>query len=198
MGMLWQYSVTPGTPAKGPPIWPAQSKIPLSRDKLNLVMAVHPRCPCSRASIGELAVLMARTDSRIAASVIFVHGPGLSDQWAKTDQAKNDQWAKTDLWHSAQAIVGVATLVDDGSETRLFGAATSGQTLVYDRRGRLLFSGGITVARGHWGDSAGLAAICELTGRLTASKPAGETLVFGCPLLSKASHLAGTHEPCLK
>src|SRR5260370_432578 len=77
MVMLWQYSMSPGTPAKAPPTWPAQSKIPLSRDKLNLVMAVHPRCPCSRASIGEVAVLMARTGSRIAASVIFVRSSGL-------------------------------------------------------------------------------------------------------------------------
>src|SRR5260370_24783178 len=122
MVMLWQYSMSPGTPAKAPPTWPAQSKIPLSRDKRNLVMAVHPRCPCSRASIGELAVLMARTGSPIAASGIFVRGSGLYDQWARTDQ-----WAKADLWRSSQAILRVATLVDDGREALRFRAPTSTQ-----------------------------------------------------------------------
>ena len=39
-----------------------------------------------------------------------------------------------------------------------FGAETSGQTLLYDRDGRLLFSGGTTGSRGHDGDNAGFAS----------------------------------------
>jgi hypothetical protein len=36
----------------------------------------------------------------------------------------------------------------EGVEMHRFGALTSGQTLVYDAAGRLLFSGGITASRG--------------------------------------------------
>ena len=48
---------------------------------------------------------------------------------------------------------------DDGAEARRFGAETSGQTLLYDARGALAFSGGITGARGHAGDNAGRASL---------------------------------------
>ena len=39
---------------------------------------------------------------------------------------------------------------------------TSGQVVVYDAKGALLFSGGITAARGHMGDNAGRDRITAL------------------------------------
>jgi hypothetical protein len=39
-------------------------------------MAIHPHCPCSRASIGELSILMAHSRGRLAAFVVFVEPPG--------------------------------------------------------------------------------------------------------------------------
>ena len=54
---------------------------------------------------------------------------------------------------------------DDGAEARRFGAETSGQTLLYDEHGALLFSGGITGARGHAGDNAGRASLVALLNR---------------------------------
>jgi hypothetical protein len=89
-----------------------------------------------------------------------------SKVWVFSDQTGppgfTSNWAKTSLWRSAAAIPGVSETVDDGREARLFGAATSGQTMVYDRNGRLLFSGGITAARGHLGDNPGASAITAL------------------------------------
>jgi glyoxylase-like metal-dependent hydrolase (beta-lactamase superfamily II) len=40
---------------------------------------------------------------------------------------------------------------------------TSGHVLVYDRSGKLLFSGGIAGARGQEGDNTGSAAASELS-----------------------------------
>ena len=57
---------------------------------------------------------------------------------------------------------------------------TSGQTLLYDRRGSLIFSGGITSARGHRGANAGEAALVSLLASGRADRNA--TSVFGCPL----------------
>ena len=137
-----------GTP---PALWPAQSRIARKPGSLSLVMVVHPHCPCSRASIEELADLMVQAHGRLEASVVFIKPPGFTSNWAKTS-----------LWRSAAAIPGVSETVDDGREARLFGAATSGQTMGYDRNGRLLFSGGITAARGHLGDNPGASAITAL------------------------------------
>jgi hypothetical protein len=139
-------------------------------------MIVHPHCPCSRASVGELARIMAVCQGWAAARVLFVKPAGFEPDWVRTD-----------LWDSAAAIPGVEVVRDDdGRMARGFGAKTSGDTLLFDAKGELLFHGGITEARGHWGDSSGQAAIIALVG--AQKSPADErtasvdTLVFGCPL----------------
>jgi hypothetical protein len=92
----------------------------------------------------------------------------------------------TELWNTASRLPGATVLRDDeGIEARRFGAMTSGQTLLYDGGGRLVFSGGITGARGHAGENAGRNAVIALLN----GRPAGqdETWVFGCSLFSVAA-----------
>ncbi len=135
-------------------------------------MLAHPHCPCTRASVGELALLMAQTQGKAAAYVLFLKLPDFTEEWEKTD-----------LWYSAANIPGVTVLEDeDGAEAKLFNASTSGQTLLYDADGKLLFSGGITGARGHSGDNAGRGAIVSLLNEGKAEQT--ETAVFGCPLFN--------------
>jgi hypothetical protein len=161
-------------------------------------MAVHPHCPCSRASIGELAILMAHSGGRIAGFVIFVEPPGFGESWTKSD-----------LWSSAGLIPGVIRIIDRGSEANLFRAATSGQTMVYDGRGRLVFRGGITAARGHFGDNAGVDAIVALLnapafpglGRRSMAQRiayADNTAVYGCPLFAPSSNRKNEQGKCAK
>src|SRR6185369_8337902 len=145
-----------------------------STDRATLVMLVHPRCPCSRVTIGELARLMTQTQDHLKAYALFVKPEGTSEDWEKTD-----------LWRSAADIPGVEVVVDDGKEARLFNAVTSGQTVVYDAEGRLLFSGGITGARGHSGDNPGRSAIVSLVNGGDENR--SETAVFGCPLFGQHS-----------
>jgi hypothetical protein len=90
-------------------------------------------------------------------------------------------WEHTDLWASAAAIPGVRVMSDeDGAEARLFGALVSGSTLLYAPDGRRLFSGGVTPARGHAGDNAGLDALASFLTRDGSGIP--HTPVFGCLL----------------
>jgi hypothetical protein len=90
-------------------------------------------------------------------------------------------WEQTDLWRSAAMIPGVDVSVDEqGQEAFRFGSQTSGQTFLYSPQGNLLFSGGITGARGHSGDNDGRSAILSLLTTGKAETP--ETPVFGCPL----------------
>ena len=173
--LLWGYENGPGRPAAAPQRWPAGSRITPAADRPTLVMLAHPHCPCTRASVGELARLMARAKGRVSAHVLFLKPADLPDGWEKTD-----------LWRSAAAIPGVEVLADGGGEeARRFGAATSSQVLLYDAGGRLLFSGGITASRGHSGDNAGRAAVESLLTEGAADKTG--TFVFGCPLFDENS-----------
>ena len=118
---------------------------------------------------------MAQAQGRVIAYVLFLKPTGSSTDWEKTD-----------LWQSAARIPGVNVVADDnGIEARRFHAVTSGQTALYDVDGHLLFSGGITSARGHSGDNAGRSAIVSLLN--TGDADLTETAVFGCPLYSNRS-----------
>ena len=167
-----KYENTPGQAASAPLRWPAGTGLAASAARDTLVMVVHPRCPCSRASLAELAQIMARCRSRVSASVVFVQYAGVSPQWMRSG-----------TWRQAAAIPGVRVLPDPGGMlARRLGARTSGQTYLYDMRGRLLFSGGLTSERGHEGDSAGLRAVLALLRGRSASR--SRTLVFGCRLFA--------------
>lgn len=175
LAVLWAYENTPGAAGKPPVLWPVESRIQRAQDKATLVMLAHPHCPCTRASIGELALLMAHSEGHLTAYVLFLKPEGFSEQWEQTD-----------LWQSAASIPGVNVLIDDeGIEARRFHATTSGQANLYDTGGRLLFSGGITGARGHSGDNAGRSAIESILNAGAADR--SETLVFGCPLFDENS-----------
>ena len=90
-------------------------------------------------------------------------------------------WEQTDLWRSAAAIPRVQVTRDDnGADATVFDAATSGQALLYDAGGRLIFSGGVTGARGHSGDNAGRRALTALLNGDRSSL--SRTPVFGCLL----------------
>ena len=171
---LFNYANTPGRDGCAPRQWVADSAIKHDSGIPTLVMFAHPRCPCTRASIGELNSLMAHCRGKVSANVVFYRPKSA------------EQWPESDLWRSAAAIPGVKVRWDDdGIEARRFHAQTSGSTLLYDSQGRLLFSGGITGARGHAGDNAGHAAVAAL---LLGSVPdLTKTPVFGCALTGSES-----------
>jgi hypothetical protein len=172
--LLWSYKLRPGDAAGPPDGWPAESRVGLSLDRATLVLFAHPRCPCTRASLAELARLMSGLGDRVSATVVFFR-PRDADA----------TWDETDLWPRAAAIPGVTTVRDDdGVEAARFHAFTSGTAVLYDAGGRLLFTGGLTSARGHEGDSAGLRRIRSLlrTGRADRF----EAPVYGCSLRHEA------------
>jgi hypothetical protein len=173
--IMLNYETAPGVPGTSPVKWPADSQLAHSQERATLVMFGHPHCPCTRASIGELALLMARCQGKLEAKVIFVKAAGLPQDWEKSD-----------IWRSAEAIPGVTVLCDnDGVEARRFRARTSGQTILYNAEGEMLFSGGITASRGHSGDNVGRSAIVSLLNGGVAQR--STTFVFGCSLFESDS-----------
>jgi len=177
--VLWQYSMTPGDPGAPPDRWPAQASISLAADAHTLVMLVHPHCSCSRASLSELAKVMTRLDGYAEAWVLFMRPAGFAKDWEKTD-----------LWERALEIPGVTPLLDDeGREAALFGARTSGQTVLFDPSGQLLFAGGITNGRAHEGDNIGESRLISLVteGRADSDRAS----VYGCDLTDSEASTAG-------
>jgi hypothetical protein len=175
--MLWAYAETPGAPATANATWPAGASFTRDARVPSLVLFLHPQCPCSRATIAELARMLADTQSPVATYAFF---------YRPADAVAG--WERTDLWDSAAAIPGVHVMSDErGAQARVFGALVSGETMLYGATGSLLFSGGITGARGHEGDSPSRTALTSmLAGHRTDTI---RTAVFGCYLHAEADLL---------
>jgi len=112
---------------------------------------------------------MAQLEGKLVALIPF-RKPG-----ARAGEAR-----ASDLWKQAAAIPGVLVFFDaDGREAELFGATVSGQTMLYDTEGRLVFSGGITNGRGHQGDNPGVDSIIR---KVRGEAGQSHAPVFGCSL----------------
>ncbi|MFT3746163.1 MAG: hypothetical protein QM785_17970 [Pyrinomonadaceae bacterium] len=172
VGVYWQYENRPGIAAAAPLTWPAESRIPRVEGRPTLIIAAHPQCPCTRATLTELSRLMNDNQGSLDAFVLFVKPAGASDGWNSGD-----------AWEDAKKIAGVTVVHDElGSEAKIFDAHTSGQTMLFSSDGKLLFTGGITAGRGRRGVSAGESAISAL---LKGEKPVvNSTSVYGCPLFN--------------
>jgi len=168
--MLLLYAQTPGHLASPPSNWPMDSPVRLARGRMSLLIFTHPKYPCSCASLGELALILARCHNQVEATV-FVY---------RSQTAPRD-WEKTDIWQTAAMIPGVRVLADsEAAAARRFGAHVSGQVLLYDADEHLVFNGGITAFRGHAGDNDGRDAVVAI---LRNESPQHRTTpVFGCAL----------------
>jgi hypothetical protein len=171
---VWAYDNRPGPAAAAPPQWPSVTALAPSSAGPTLVFLAHPQCTCTRASLDELAEILARATTRPRTYVLFLKPSGVDDGWEQTE-----------LWRRAAQLPGVRVLRDDnGLEARRFGVETSGQTLLYDKRGNLVFSGGITGSRGHAGENAGELTLISLLSDGRVDRRVSN--VFGCPLFADA------------
>jgi hypothetical protein len=181
LSVLWRFDNAPGEGATAPAHWPLNSALAQAPGRPTLVMLAHPQCSCTLASLEELREALARAHDRPKTYVLFLKPDGFANGWEQTES-----------WRIASAIPDVTVVRDDrGREANRFGAATSGQTLLFDADGALLFSGGITAARGHAGDNAGRSEIVSLLNHEHSPRPRSlnpaqplrdATNVFGCPL----------------
>lgn len=170
--MMVGYELQPGTPGRAPLSWPMATGLLPDAKQPSLVLFLHPECPCSRATVAELAQIVTAVPGQFTTLALI---------YAPADEAAT--WADAELVQTVRHLPGVSVLVDvDGRLAREFGASTSGQAMLFDVRGQLRFSGGITGARGHEGDNAGRrAVIARIAGRETTPLT---TPVFGCALFA--------------
>lgn len=167
------YSATPGSTAENTATWPSDAGLTRTDGRPVLVVTLHPRCPCSRATVSELNKLMTRLVDRLDVYVLFVH------------DAEDSSWVDSDLYVAAGRIPGVQTRGDRaGRISARLRASTSGSALLFDGRGEHRFSGGLTPGRGHEGDSVGAQQIVRL---VEGEAPrAARSAVYGCELAEEA------------
>lgn len=183
LSVLWLAGVTAGFTAlavykstasevssDAPDRFPADSIITRAEGSPTLLMFIHPRCACSRASLAELSKLLQELHGSVFASIVV-----------RSDAPVGATPETTDITSTASAVSGATVLADHGgSEAARFGATSSGHTVVYDRDGRLIFSGGLTNSRGHEGESLGKAHL--LSALKTKAEGARAAAVYGCKL----------------
>ena len=166
---LLRFSTTDGEQSVAPAVLPAEF-FSLGSQPLLLVF-VHPQCSCTAATFQQLDRLLSqsREPLQIVLAVydsvpIHARPPIHPEVWIR---------------HPYRLLIDTG-----GSLARRFGAATSGEILLYSSNRQLLFQGGITAGRAHSGDNLGSQALLTAidSGQVTPS----HSPVFGCPIF----HLA--------
>jgi hypothetical protein len=170
--VLSNYANAPGVNVVRLQNWPQNTKLKLTSHQPTILFFAHPKCPCTKASLGELDILLAKIGGKAKTYVLFIQ----PKEWT-------DQDMQTDLVLKASSMPGVKVVRDlAGEEARRFGVRVSGHVIVFDPSGRMVFNGGVTGARGHAGDNAGRSAVVDYfqTGVVKVAK----TKVFGCSLFN--------------
>lgn len=173
-----RFGSTPGLQSEAPHTLPVALLGPGDSRRPTLVVALHPQCSCSLATMHELDRVLAASHQPIE-TLLLVYTPSHAPA----------HWAQPHALLAAAAPLHARVLEDlDGATAASLGARTSGQVLLYSARGRLLFQGGVTAERGHEGENASgdLLATALASQRQAAFTPG----VFGCPLFPlPARHL---------
>lgn len=167
---IWKYKLTPGAAGDTPQAWPSDTTLARDAGRPSVFLFAHPRCACTKATLSELRRVVSRVDQRAHYTVVF-----------ELPQGSPDGFLDSDNWREVGTIAGVDRVVDDeGREGKRFGALTSGHVVAYDAAGQLLFTGGITNARGHEGTNA---SEDRLLDALIAAAPHRSPLpIYGCEL----------------
>lgn len=170
-GALSLYEFKGTVPASLADRWPENPVIQFDSERPTLLMFLHPRCPCSAASIAQLDRVLSRYPGRFRACVLIARPSGVPEDW---EEGAN--------LGAARRLPDNTLLLDpEGALAQRFGALNSGTVQAFDREGNRLFSGGITASRGHEGESLGSLSLLDIgAGKApcVAAMP-----VFGCPLM---------------
>lgn len=168
-GHFWRIDATPGKQRVAPNL--GERRI----DRQTVILFLHPECPCSRATVAELARVAIKVGRPTAFQVYFV------------SYRPDHSWRESNLYELVIRLPGVEVALDpQGRIAQQYGADTSGQIIAYDRNGSVLFQGGITGSRGHEGENAGKARLLAALTSKSSSKLTAP--VYGCRLFGTADN----------
>ena len=174
---LLRYNLSAGKATAAPRDIPAWLAAGSAVERPQLVIALHPHCSCSRATLNELAKILSRA-------------PNTCDVIALTYVPENalGHWLETELVDKCRRLNGRIHPDPEGKLAVSLGSLTSGGVLLYDAEGSLCYQGGLTAARGHEGDNLGARTVLNI---LRGGRQDPMSLpVFGCPLQSETEETA--------
>lgn len=180
VGISWQmllnygFKSEPANPEATSLRWPSGTGLKIAPNRPTVLFFVHPRCPCTRASLAELERLWVLREAMASRSpqliVVVTVPPDASPDWLTTRTVER-----------ASSLPGATLAMDpEGREAQRFGASTSGTVMWFDAEGDCRYAGGLTASRGHEGENLGRANLERLLRggpRLAGSVPA-----LGCRL----------------
>lgn len=160
--------------------WPSDSQLPRIDGVSSLLVFLHPKCPCSQATVAELERLF---DSYRAGK----KRPLQLCIAATIPRSADQSWADTSLIRRGLQLGGAQLFVDRGGvEATRFAVAVSGTVMLFDEAGSLCYAGGVTMARGHEGDNVGRESLRRL---LMGEQGAANAIpAFGCRLVLEDLH----------
>ncbi len=172
LAMMAGFAYSPGAIRDAGPVWPGGMTFTPAGDRPTLVVALHPRCTCSVATVRELSRLLSAAVVQPHIEILLYRPNHVAEGW---DRAAFDE--------ELRRIPRVTVRGDvEGRQARAFGMLTSGDVALFTSDGHLRFRGGVTSARGHEGESDGGR---RLRRALSEGHSApGAIPVFGCPLES--------------
>ena len=175
---LLAYERTPGTQSAAPRSWPAGIALTRSPTTPTLIVAMHPRCTCTRATLTELEAFAAEPHPAVT-TTLLIYQP-------ESTQEPN-AWRDLSIYAAAQKSLNAKIVLDPGGRlAEKFGAETSGEALLYAADGTLRYQGGVTGARGMQGNNAGLTTLRAALAQPTSSQPLSKP-VFGCALFAHST-----------
>lgn len=163
-----RWDTTPGILAGEPAV-----SAPVRTDgQWQIVLVAHTECPCTRATFVNLDKLLSRYRGRLVCKVVFC-GPGVGSSSTSQNVLIAKRLPNTELEFMSEAEV-----------LSQYRSTTSGQAFLYSPQGELKFRGGLTISRGHEGDSTATNALGEwIEGR----KGCDAFPVYGCPLQTEVT-----------
>src|SRR5216117_3490416 len=135
---LLRYSFAAGKASTAPSTIPPSMASPVNSGRPQLLLALHPRCPCSRATVSELAKILSRAPNASDVTVLM---------YRPADEP--DRWLEGVLLDRCRRMNCRIRPDPDGRLAAALGSLTSGGVALYDANGQLRYQGGITAARGH-------------------------------------------------
>src|SRR5690242_3434670 len=84
IALLGRYEFTSGENPEELTHWPARLPIVFDPQKLNLIVAAHPHCPCSRISLSELKLALNKAVPT-AIHLVYYRPSSSSAEWSQSD-----------------------------------------------------------------------------------------------------------------
>jgi hypothetical protein len=154
---VWAWTVAYGTTTAQPAASAFANPAPVTgvlttlSERPTLYLFMHPRCPCTRATITQLQRVLTASglkQAELPEVVVVATIPNATEN--------DSDWLESDTLRRASELPNATVQYDAGGvKARSFGAQASGSVALYAADRRLLFAGGVTVSRGHEGDCLG-------------------------------------------